>query len=356
MASFNINRERLRNQRLVSPDCNSPQSVVSWLGAVQAQDYYGAKWAVGQRMNNGTDDEVEKAFAAGEILRTHVLRPTWHFIVPADIRWLLRLSSARIIAATTYNCRKRGLDNVIFSRSRKVMEKALRGGKQLSRNELRTALNRAGIATDFERLIHLLVRAEVEGVICSGARKGKQFTYALLDERVPESESSSPTEPLGELAQRYFMSRGPATLQDFVWWSGLTVTDARKGLAMVQSQLVKEKIDGKEYWFQPSNSSKVKPGMVHFLPAYDEFLVGYKDRSAVIPSSGRGRDNPLFSSTILLDGCFIGTWKRVPDSGTVDIQLGRAARNHPPGIKRALKRYAAFLGVSNLGVEKIAPD
>jgi hypothetical protein len=347
MTRFNIPLQRLRNQRLAPPDCESPAEVVSWLGAVQAQDYYGAKWAVGQRLRDATDDHVEQAFAAGEILRTHVLRPTWHFVVPADIRWLLQLTGARVIAASSYYHRKLELDAAVFKRSTKSLIKALRGGKQLTRQELRSALDRDGVVTNDLRLIHLLARAEVDGVICSGGRRGKQFTYALLDERVPASKAFSPPEPLAELAKRYFLSRGPATFQDFVWWSGLTVADARKGLEMVQRKLVKETIDGKEYWFPDSNSVKGASPGAHLLPAFDEFLIAYKDRSAVIPTNSRGRDNFIFNSTVVVDGRFVGTWKRTLKENSVSIQLSSPARTEKQSLalKRAVKRYGAFLGV-----------
>ena len=346
MNSLKILLQRLRNQRLLVPDCKSPAEVVSRLGAMQAQDFSGAKWAVGQRMLNGTDERMEQAFAAGEILRIHVLRPTWHFVTPADIRWLVQLTAHRVIAATSYYHRKWELDNAVFKRSNRTLEKALRGGKQLTRQELRNALDRGGVVTSDERVIHLLARAEVDGLICSGGRRGKQFTYALLEERVPAEKALTPGEPLAELAQRYFFTRGPATLQDYVWWSGLTVADARKGLESVRRQLNRELVDGKEYWFPDSNSFRSTP-TAHLLPTYDEFLIAYKDRSAVIPTNVRTKENVVFNSTVVLDGRFAGTWKPINDGKTVTIQLrlsARAKRESSP-LKRALKRYGDFVGV-----------
>ncbi len=347
MSRFHVLFQRLRNQGLLAPDCQSPADVVSRLGAVQAQDFHGAKWALGQRMRGGTDDRVEQAFAAGEILRTHVLRPTWHFVTPADIRWLLRLTAHRVIAATTYYHRRLELDNAVFRRSNRTLEKALRGGKQLTRQELRKALDRAGVVTSDERLIHLMARAEVDGLICSGGRRGKQFTYALLEERVPAEKAFTPSEPLAELAKRYFFSRGPATLQDFVWWSGLTVADARKGLEMVQRQLSREVVDGREFWFPGSNSVRSGSQVAHLLPTYDEFLIAYKDRSAVIPTNPRPKENFVFNSTVVIDGRFAGTWKPIIHEKSVSIQLSSSARakKELPALRRALKRYGYFLGV-----------
>ena len=226
-----IAHQRLHNQRLSSTDFKRPDEVVKWLGAVQAQDYHGAKWALAQRMQGATDARIEKAFTDGAILRTHVMRPTWHFVAPADIRWMLKLTAPRVNAASRYNYRKLELDDAFFHKSNKALARALRGGKQLTRDELRKAVGHVGVATnDLLRFSHILLRAELDGVICSGPRKGKQFTYALLDERTPKSRILARDEALAELTLRYFTSHGPATLQDFVWWSGQATSDARKGL------------------------------------------------------------------------------------------------------------------------------
>jgi hypothetical protein len=290
MKSLDIANQRLHNQRLSSPDFRKPAQVVTWLGAVQAQDYYGAKWALGLRMIGATDEALEKAFTNGEILRTHVMRPTWHFVTPADIRWLLKLTAPRVNAAMAHNYRKFELDNAVFKRTNKAFATALRGGKQLTRNVLRAIVNQAGVATeDLLRFAHILIRAELDGLICSGARMGKQFTYALLDERVPQTSLLTREESLAELTRRYFTSHGPATLQDFIWWSGLTATDAKSGMEMIQSQLTKEVVEGKLYWFKPSRLNvKVAARDVYLLPAFDEYLVAYKDRrAAVYPGQGK---------------------------------------------------------------------
>ena len=223
--------QRLANQGLVSPSFTTPVDVVSWLGAVQAQDYYGAKWAVGQRMREATDDAIEAAFTEGAILRTHVLRPTWHFVAPADIRWMLRLTAPRVNTTIGSYYRKLGLDDTVFRRTNKALTRALRGGRQLTRDALRQAVDRAGVVADGVRFGFILLRAELDGVICSGPREGKQFTYALLDERVPEARALTRDEALAELTRRYFTSRGPATVRDFVWWSGLTASgrEGRRG-------------------------------------------------------------------------------------------------------------------------------
>jgi hypothetical protein len=315
MTILEIARQRLHNQRLSSPDFKKPRDVVKWLGAVQAQDYYGAKWALGQRMQVATDDDIEKAFAGGEILRTHVMRPTWHFVAPADIRWLLKLTAARVNTANSHYYRKLELDDSVFSRSNKLIGRALRGGKHLTRGELRTVIQRAGISSDdLLRFNYLLIRAELDGVICSGPRNGKQFTYALLDERVPQTKAMARDESLAELTRRYFTSHGPATSADFVWWSGLTPKDVKQGLEMAKRHLATEVIEGKTYWLPLSGPTVTRATPVaHLLPGFDEYFIAYKDRSAANDPKRNHQsitDNVVFHSTIVRDGRIVGRWSR----------------------------------------------
>ena len=283
-----IAQQRLANQGLASPSFDAPADVVSWLGAVQAQDYYGAKWAVGQRMREATDDAIEAAFTEGAILRTHVLRPTWHFVAPADIRWMLRLTAPRVNTTIGSYYRKLGLDDTVFRRANKALTRALRGGRPLTRDTLRRAVDRGGVVTDGVRFGFILLRAELDGVICSGPREGKQFTWALLDERVPETPALARDEALAELTRRYFTSRGPATVQDFVWWSGLTAADARAGVAMVRPRLDQDVIDGKTYW-RAASKTPAAPRGANGVPAaaLRRVPLAYKDRSASIDPERR---------------------------------------------------------------------
>ena len=265
---------------------------------------------------------IEQAFTDGTILRTHILRPTWHFVLPADIRWMLALTAPRIIAASAYYYRTLGLDDTVFSHSNAVLAKALQGGKQLTRPELVSVLQQAGIVTDdLQRFTYIIMRAELDGIICSGGRRGKQFTYALLDERAPQARILDREEALAELAGRYFTSHGPATLQDFVWWSGLTVADARIGLELVTSQLMHEVIDGQTYWRSASMpSAKDLSQTIYLLPNFDEYTVGYTDRSAIFDMSDAEKfDTPgnVLNPTIVLDGLVVGTWKRTIKKDTV---------------------------------------
>ncbi len=331
MTSSQIAQQRLHNQRLAATDLKLPAEVVQWLGAVQAQDYYGAKWALAQRMlaqrlEATTDANIEKAFAGGAILRTHVLRPTWHFVAPAHIRWMLQLTAPRVHAISSHYYRKFELDTAVFKQCHKAIIKALAGGKQLTRAALRDAVQQSVIgAEDLLRFGLILLHAELEGIICSGARVGSQFTYTLLEERVPKVKAVPRDEALARLTGRYFISRGPATLQDYVWWSGLTATDARTGLEMVQPQLVNEVIDGKTYW-RSSAAVVLKPASpaAYLLPCYDEYLIAYKDRSAALDSSASmkvmGR-NPIFHSVVVIGGRVVGGWKRTITPGGVIVTL-----------------------------------
>jgi hypothetical protein len=276
--------------------------VVAWLGAVQAQDYHAAKWALGLRLKGATDETVERAFTTGSILRTHLLRPTWHFVAPTDIRWMLDLTAPRIHAASAYQYRKLDLDSKVFRRTRVALTKALQGGRQLTRDELRDVLAREGIAVrGLERMAHIMMSAELDGLVCSGGRSGKQFTYALLEERVPKSKTLKRDEALAELVKRFFVSHGPATIQDFVKWSGLTTVDAMRGLEPVKAELSHQVVDRRAYWFStmmPSAKMKTftaaKTPIAFLLPNYDEFTVGYRnDRGAVDVERTQMTYNPL---------------------------------------------------------------
>ncbi len=348
MVNSNIAHQRLHNQLISQSLMEKPGDVVRCLGPVQAQDYAGAKWALGLRLQSATHNDIEQAFSDGAILRTHLMRPTWHFVSPADIRWILALTAPRVNAISAYYYRKQELDDAVFSRSNAALEKALQGGNQLTRPEIQSILGHAGIATNDLRFTHIMMRAELDMIVCSGARRGKQFTYALLDERAPDAPMLERNEALAELARRYFSSRGPATLEDFVWWSGLTATDARAGLAMVRSEFIHEIIDDRTYWFSPSMPiAKDAVLTAHLLPPYDEYTIAYKDRSAVLdPAYIIQTRNGIFSPIIIMDGCIVGTWKRTFKKDSVLIETSLFSplnESETRAISAAIGRYGAFL-------------
>jgi hypothetical protein len=288
--------------------------------------------------------------ADGVIIRTHPMRGTWHFVAPADIRWLLTLMAPGRIASNALWYRRLELDNATFVKSNAVFAKTLAGGKQLTRRELAAALEQAGISTQGLRLTFLLSRAEIEGVIASGARRGRQFTFALLNELVPVSRILERDEALAELAQRYFTSHGPATLQDFVWWSGLAAADARAGLEMVKPQFIKEAFDGHTYWLSPSTPiAKVASPTAYLLPAFDEYTVAYKDRNAVLDPRYTQQAGYGLLPTIVVDGQIVGTWKRTFKKDALVItqdlftSLNEAQKQ---AIAAATECYSRFIGKS----------
>ena len=326
MMTLDIVRYRLHNQLLSQTDLTEPGQMVEWLGAVQSQDYAGAKWALAQRLQDSpTDAAIENAFNEGKILRTHVMRPTWHFVTPADIGWMLDLTAPRVKTAMTHMDRQLRLDTSILKKSQAALRKALQGNQHLTRAELASILQKAGVAVDGYRMGQLMGHAELDQVICSGSRKGKQFTYALLEERAPQSKSLKRDEALAELAKRYFRSHGPATLEDFVWWSGLTINDARKGIEFINSQLVCETIDDQSYWFVNAPAESKPFTGVHLLPNYDEYMVGYTDRKVIFDAAHKdqldSRGNILFQYSIMLGGLVAGTWKRTIKKKEVVIEL-----------------------------------
>lgn len=350
MASADIGLQRLSQQRLTHEPFATPVEVVSWLGAVQSQEYLGAIWSLGMRMRDATDTVIERAFTEGIILRTHVLRPTWHFVTPADIRWLLELTAPRVKATMAYYDRQLELDDALYMRSNAAIAGALAGGQYSTRAELGTALAAAGIVAQGQRLGHVVMRAELDGVVCSGPRRGKQFTYALLAERAPLAKTLTRDEALAELTRRYFTSHGPATVRDFAWWSGLTVADAKAGLALVGADLSQEEIDGLTYWFPASALPAAEPAHEAFLlPTYDELLVGYEGFGAAI-TGGRGNGEwATFNATIVLGGQVIGNWRRTVTRGAAVIEIAPfaplTALQHE-AIFAAAGRYGAFVGMS----------
>ncbi len=348
------------NQLLARPLDKSPAEVVRWLGAVQAQDYPAAKWAVGQRTQTASNAAVEQAYQDGTILRTHILRPTWHFVTQADLRWMLDLTAPRIKTAVAYYYRKLGLDQSTLSRGNAIIEKALQGGKHLTRTEIDPLFVQAGIisATDEPlRSLYVIGSAELEGIVCSGTPRGKQHTYALITERAPNALVLEREEALAELARRYFTSRGPATLKDYIWWSGLSGANAKAGLEMIKPELVEEVVDGQSYWLAPSAQPNAQASVpaVHLLPNYDEYIVGYADRSAMFDPARikkvDSRGNLLFNHTIVINGQAAGTWKRTVRKDGVEITpnlFTPLAQAEEQALAAAMARYSQFLGMPML--------
>jgi len=345
--------KRLRHQQLVESVLTGPAEVVAWLGAVQAQDFPAAKWALSMRVRGGLQDlDLEQAFNDGAILRTHVLRPTWHFVAPADIRWMLKLTAPRVHAVSAYYYRQAGLDARVFSRSCAILQRALDGGRFLTRTELAVHLKRAKVPAEGLKLASIMMHAELEGIVCSGPRRGKQFTYALLEERVPQpGPAMDRAGALVELVTRYFRSHGPATLRDFVWWSGLTVADARKGIAGAGAALVESRLEGRVHWAAAETADRAITGLCAFLlPNYDEYLIAYKDRGPVV-DAGRtanlvARTNGGFTHHLVIDGRLAGGWRRTLKGHVVVIEVAPFKPLTPAqhnAVAAAADHYGEFL-------------
>jgi hypothetical protein len=358
MTQQDISKLRLQNQHLLGEKLQTPHEIVSVLGAVQSQDYFGAKWSLAQRLQTVTDLSLDEAFNKGEILRTHVMRPTWHFVAPEDIRWMLELTSPRVKKFMASYNRKLELDDKLFAKSSAAIVKILKEKQYATRQQLKSELTNVGIKTDVQRLAHIVSWAELDAIICSGPRIGKQFTYALLEDRAPrhktapgfaKSKKFDRDEALATLTKRYFVSHGPAQIKDFAWWSGMTVKDAEEGLSMVKSELSEEIIDGKTYWFDRQKTVTKQKSQAFLLSIYDEYTIAYKDRSAL---GGQRYVEKLISmgnaltAVIIFDGKIIGTWKRVIKKSSVEINLSpfeKLNKNEHEALQVEAHKYGKFL-------------
>ncbi len=326
----------------------TPEAVVRSLVAVQSQDYPGAKWSVGQRVRGGRDADVDEAFNAGRILRTHVLRPTWHFVSPEDIRWLLRLTAPRVHALCAYQNRRLGLDGRLFARAHEVFARALEGGRHLTRAELSAELAKEGIVARGQRLAYIVAHAELEALICSGALRGKQQTYALLEERAPAAPIPDREEALAELTLRFFVSHGPATLRHFAWWSGLTMADGKAGLSMAGSGLTRFEVDGTVYWTGASERARRMPARAWLIPEYDEVLVGSRDLGVPDLPRTRRRWSDIWHRPVMIEGRRAGTWRRTVAAGRLVVKVNLFAtldRRQQRLLDAATERYARYLGL-----------
>ncbi len=316
--------------------------------AVQSQDYAGAKWAVAMRSAGLTDADIEAEFTAGAILRTHVMRPTWHFVAPEDLRWMLKLTGPRVNQIMGHYGTQLGLSDAVYRRSNALMERVLAGGRFLTRNEIAAELKRAGITVvNGMAMARFMMRAETDAVVTSGPRRGKQFTYALMEERVPRAPVKSRDEALGEITRRYFGTRSPATVHDCAWWSGLTIADVKRGIQIAGKALARVMIGDREYWSTPSRPAKAVAS-VRLLPNYDEYFIGYKDRSAIGHRIGSVKmvtgGNALIAHVVCVGGELVGGWKRTDDATlTVDLVAALTATERRR-LDAEVRRFSAFLG------------
>ncbi len=346
---MNITSHRLHNQYISRPWTGDMVELVEHMGAIQAQDYAGCKWAIGLRMNGITEQNVEQAINDGTLVRTHVLRPTWHLVSPKDIRWMLAMTAPRVNAFNSSQYRKLGLDDAIFQQSNKIIVKSLTAEKYLTRAAIEIALQQKGIATNDIRLTCIMMYAELTGLICNGPRQGKLATYTLLDDRIPPTPPLPYDEGLAALTKRYLNSHGPATVHDFAWWSGLTVADAKKGIESVKEYFEHIIVNEVTYWL-PGNSSHTSAATkdaAHLLPAFDEYTVAYRDRTTLLSAAHKGK-TPLeiLNPVVVIDGHVAGTWRRTIKKETVEIELKPFTKfngSELKSINKTAKNYGAFL-------------
>jgi hypothetical protein len=353
MTADDVAHCRLINQQIAGAKCQRPSDIVSLLGAVQAQDYLGALWAIGLRSARSTEADIEKAIETRTIVRTWPMRGTLHFVAPADVGWMLELLTPPVIAASRRRQQQLEIDDKTLARSRALFVKALQGGRRLTRDAIYSLLEGARISTGSQRGYHILWRLAQEGIICFATREGKQPTFALLEEWVKSVKKLKREEALAELTKRYFIGHGPATLQDFAWWSGLKISEAKAGLEMVASSLHKETSGAAIYWTSPeSTPSPAGIPMACLLPGFDEYLLGYTDRSAILDAKHAQKlipdNNGRFLSTMIMNGRIVGTWRRVLSRKAVVLTMEPFVSLKKLGKKAfitAAERYGQFIGL-----------
>ncbi len=350
MANSRIARLRLFNQRISDNKLSSPGEVVRWMGAVQCQDLLAGQWAVALRTRGQTLEDVERAVAQKKIVRTWPMRGTLHFVPPSDVRWMLKYLAQKSVHRASSRHKQLHLDGPTFSRSARIFEKTLEGGKQIGRFQAYELLERNGISCKGQRGIHILGRLSQDGLLCLGPRDGTSTTFVLLDEWIPPSKIPPRDEAIMKLALQYFTSHGPATVGDFAWWSSLALTEARSAVEEIKSRLNEETIAGTTYWF--AHTAKVSDKAVseaHLLPAFDEFLVAYKDRTFAVTPEHLKRTHPgggILNPTVVIGNQIVATWGRTMqrDRTTVHIRPFRALSRREFGfVEEAAESYGSFL-------------
>ncbi len=347
-----VARSRLASQLITASRCSTPEEVVRTLGAIQAQDHASSLWAIGLRLPGATEARIEQAIEDRTIVRTWPMRGTLHLVPAADVRWMLALLTPRVLAAGAGRARRLGLDDATLARARRAVVAALQGNEPLTREAVFASLERSAIATTDQRGYHLLSRLAMEGLICFGPRSGKQPTFVLLDEWVPATRSVEHEAALAELTRRYLVGHGPVTLHDLARWAGLTIADARLGLASLGSEVSRETIDGTDYWLAAGASEA--SGSAHsayLLPGFDEYLLGYQDRRAMLATEDATRvvpgGNGIFLPTCVVDGRVVGTWRRdLPRNRVVVTVTPFSSQSSAVerSIADAAASYGEFLG------------
>ena len=347
---ISIPQMRLINQHVLTPEASTVKQLVGWMGAIQSQDYQMAKWGIGLRVQGSTETIVETAIDNAEIIRTHILRPTWHFVTARDARWMMSLTAGEVYKKSGTYFRQLELDAQVFKKTNKILEQLLKNGNHLTRKEIAEHFEKSGIKTAELRTTYLLFKAELDMVVCNGKRRGKQFTYALFDERVPAAKPMDRESALAKLAKVYFSSHGPATLRDFEWWSGLLLRDARAGLESIRPELHSVSISNRDFWFYEPTTSRKKTSSVELLPAYDEYTISYADRSDVIDKKYSKEvllRNGIFSPVVVINGQVEGIWTKTEKKDAVHLlpkMMNPLSELNRRKLETVARRYGKFLG------------
>jgi len=342
---------RLAAQRIEGSEFRQPVEVVRWMLAIQGQDLPGAKWSIGLRAPGSTLVDVDTAINSGQIIRSWPMRGTLHVVVAQDIGWMLGLTAERMLRSLTTRHRQLDIDDTAIARAGEIASGALEGGRSATRTEMMKAFEEAGVATTGQRGYHLLGALHQQRRLCLGPTSGNEQAFVLLEEWVPDLRVLERDEALAEFVRRYFFSHGPATIRDFAWWTKLPLGDARIGLALARDSLEELVVDGVSHWMAPGLAHRVPARSVRALPGFDEYILGYTDRSAsltaaefqaIVPGG-----NGVFQPTIVVDGRVLGTWRRTRGVGGVTVTpvpFAPLSRRDRAGFETAIREYGTFLG------------
>jgi len=342
---------RLAAQRIAGPGFATAAATVRWLTAVQAQDYPGAITSIALRTESGTRQRVEAALNAGQVVRSWPMRGTLHFVSAEDLSWMLDLTTGRMIAGAASRRAGLGLDTTTIEHARRLAIDALAGGRRLGRDDLLARWDEAGLLSVKQRGYHLIWHLAQTGTLCYGPVRDGEQCVVLLDEWVPAPRRLEREEALGEWALRYFRSHGPATGKDFARWTKLVAADVKTGLAIARPHLERIEVDGVEYLMDPETtalleSCRSQARGIFLLPGFDEYLLGYQDRSAALPAEFAQHivpgNNGMFRSTVVADGEVVGTWKRT-GRGTKHTILATPFTSFSRQVHSAVPRLYAAL-------------